>query len=165
VPAVPGDILVILADYEELMEDITSKEALYFYWFHLIDDELVDGGNTSSTEWNIQARFGVRHRSRDYVEQVPEFKAYRRSYDLQCIEGTKIGGIPRWIQGDPKLEGEFIASLGSILPHFHAPYPFVNQPEPINSFHSPDDLMWDDVGSLYLAIAEDGSLDWTIQSY
>lgn len=166
VPTVPGDVLVILADYEELIEDTTSKEALHFYWFNLTDEELIsDGSNTSSAEWKIQARFGVRHRSVDYVEIVPEFGAYRRPYCLQWIEGTKIGGIPRWIQEDPELNGKFVASLGSIQPKPKTPYPFVNQPEPINSYHFPDELMWNDVGSLYIAVAEDGSIDWTIQSY
>jgi hypothetical protein len=85
------------------------------------------------------------------------------------MEGTKIGGRPRWIQGDENLEGRHLCTLGSIHPAREVPYPFLNQPEPYtwDTYFAETEgaLMFGDVGMLYISIDESGQLDWTDQCY
>ena len=46
------------------------------------------------------------------------------------MEGTKIGGAPRWPQSDLGLPGIFVASLDSFTWLSGVTYPFVNDRSP-----------------------------------
>jgi len=135
----PGDILLIFGDEEALSDDCDDQSALQFYWTGLTDLELVPTPIAPRSFWEIAPHYGVRHRTSDYLDDVPEFGQYMRDYLLSQIEGTKIGGIPRWVQYDPQLPGKFLASVSGIE--------------------------WDDGGVLYLNIEENGAIYWTIQGY
>jgi hypothetical protein len=81
------------------------------------------------------------------------------------LEGTKIGGIPRFIQAGEPPDGKFIASFGSLIPTCFAPYPLVNQIEPLESYLSPGELVWGDAGCLYFSMNDDGSVNWGYGGY
>jgi hypothetical protein len=111
-------------------------------------------------------------------------KAYHRSWHVASIEGTKIGGVPSWIQPAQELPGRFLCTLSSVHPVYqtsaddivHRPYPFTNFEGPFvrgrRVFRTAEEeiqtdrlLMWDDVGSLFLFLDHDGHIHWTTQSY
>lgn len=165
VPDAPAELLVILADQYEFLDNPRNKSALQFYWFHLSDQELLGGDSIPESEWKIPPRYGVRHRTVDFTEFVPEFRKYSQPDLISKIVGTKIGGAPRWIQCDPELPGKFLATVGSIVPVAGIVYPFVNHPEPLDYSNASEELMWNDAGSLYLSTTTDGSVHWEVQGY
>jgi hypothetical protein len=92
---------------------------------------------------------------------------YRRSYLLGQIEGTKIGGLPRRIQYPEELPGRFLCALGSVHPEARWSYPYVNVPDHRSSsrYDRSRNLIWDDVGSVYFFLDEQGQVRCTEQSY
>jgi hypothetical protein len=74
------------------------------------------------------------------------------NYTLAVLEGTKIGGVPRWIQPPEPQPGRFLGTLGPIQPASNQPYPFINVPAPIATtvLYQRRDLMFGDMGSIYL---------------
>jgi hypothetical protein len=164
VPSVPGDLLLVFGD-QECLWDGREDEALRFHWLSMSNDDLVGEGELPATEWQIARRYGARHRTVDYASRLPGVDRYSSPYLISAIEGTKIGGIPRWIQSVPELPGRFIASLGSIQSESGYPFPYLNHPEPVEMFQFDEELMWDDVGSTYLTVTRDGSIHYEIQSY
>ena len=111
-------------------------------------------------------------------------KACHQSWCIAVIEGTKIVGVPRWIQRAEEIPGRFLCALGSVHPVYqtseddtiHRPYPFTNFQGPFvrgrRVFRAGEEeikddrlLMWDDVGSLFLFLDNSGNIHWTIQSY
>ncbi len=121
------------------------------------------------SDYKFLPSYGQLHQTYDYPFADELFKNYGSSYQLNVIEGTKIGGTPRWVQDDPGLPGRFICAVGSINPRWYRPYPFVNVPEPIDeSYKQPEGyyyLMWGDEGSLYVFANDSGKLHWDVQFY
>jgi len=215
--ALPGDLLLIFADGVYLKDwDEGDTGALRFEWFKRSHINLIEAADIPKTRWEIIPVYGEIHRTIDYLigsiwerewwsillrksKSPSDFisglgarsaleKAYHQSWCVAMIEGTKIRGIPRWIQTAEGIPGRFLCALGSILPAYqtsedhivHRPYPFTNVPGPFvrgrvsgrRVFHTADLeiqtdhlLMWGDVGSLYLFLDDKGSIHWTIQSY
>jgi len=161
-PPLPGDILLVFADYDQFGDE---EAFLTFYWRKQTNEEPINADDLPWSGWKIAPPYGYRHRTVDYVEDLPGASKIRRPYLLARIEGTKIGGMPRWIQYDPELPGQFLGSIGSVHPTWGKPYPFVNHPEPIDLSYAEKSLMWGDAGSLYLSMTPDGVIHWDLQYY
>jgi len=162
----PGDILLVFMDAEQDPE----PEALLLEWQLLGQPDLVTAAQVPDTGYPVTACYGAIHRTFDYPEDGDLFRDYDQGYALPVIEGTKIGGVPRWIQYEPEvLPGRFIAAVGSIQPAYDAAYPWLNVPAPIETFqalYGEEQLMWGgDMGSLYLFLNDEGMVHAVVQGY
>jgi hypothetical protein len=86
-------------------------------------------------------------------------------WDTAIFEGTKIGGLPKFIQEPPDVSGMFIGAIGSISVSADERHPFVNVADPIGGWSDENDLMIGDMGSLYLFLGADGKIQAVSQSY
>lgn len=157
----PGDVLVIFGDERELFwegnwEDDPS--ALQFHWMQLGETNLVRAEQTlkrERTEWEILPCYGDIYRTLDYPELGNEF----------IIEGTKIGGVPLWIQHEQPVGKTFLCALGSVQPVVQRPFPYVNVPDRIEGWTAESPLMWGDAGSVFVFLDDDRQAHWVMQCY
>ncbi len=85
-------------------------------------------------------------------------------WDDAVFEGTKIGGLPNYIQDVPDVSGTFIGTIGSIAVPADQRHPFVNVAEP-RGWSYENDLMIGDMGSLYIFVRPDGTIASFSQCY
>jgi hypothetical protein len=144
-PELPGDVLLVFGDEDALVDE---PERLVFEWWSLTSAPLV--AQVSAVEEPLAPYHAHLHRTDDWDDAV--------------FEGTKIGGLPKFIQDVPDIGGTFIGALGSIsVPHDQR-HPFVNVAEPRGWSHE-NDLMIGDMGSLYVFVRPDGSIAACSQFY
>lgn len=144
-PLLPGDVLLIFGDEDAL---VAEPERLMFEWWPIAARPLVS--ELPAVDAPLTPFYAVLHRTEDW--------------DSAIFEGTKIGGVPRFIQEQPSTLGTFIGTIGSISVAADERYPFVNVAEPPGWSHE-NDLMIGDMGSLYLFIGSDGTVQPISQSY
>lgn len=157
----PGDVLVIFGDERAFFWsgwEYDDPSALQFHWMRLGDTNLIHAEQIPTrdqTEWLVLPCYGCIHRTLDFPELGPEF----------VIEGTKIGGVPNWIQGEQPVGETFLCTLGSIQPAHQRPYPYVNRSDPIESWIAEWPLMWGDAGSVFIFLDGAGQPHWVMQDY
>lgn len=163
----PGDILLVFGDVEDALSD--EENALAFFWQNLGLTDLIAPGDVPDATRQLTPCYGSIHRTLDYDGSLDEdgfVKVSRDDYRLAVIEGTKIGGLPHWVQYSEDLNGRYVATIGSIQPTSERPFPWLNVSEPIMSFadaHDENMLMWGDMGSLYLSIDNKNGMHWLAQ--
>jgi Domain of unknown function (DUF1963) len=145
VPPLPGDILLIFGDDDAL---VGEPERLVFEWWPLAPTSLISEVPVRADA--LTPFCAVLHRAEDWDDSI--------------FEGTKIGGLPKFIQEVPEQSGAFIAALGSISVSADQPNPFVNVAEPYGRSDE-NDLMIGDMGSLYLFLAPEGNVQAISQCY
>lgn len=158
----PGDLLLIFAG-----QDYQGAQSLQCRWVRSRSSVPIDPTDVPKSNHPLLPVYGVLHRTYDYPQSQTAFSRYKRSYLLSRIEGTKIGGFPRWIQGEEELPGGFLCALGSVNPRSESPYPFVNVEKPLSfeKAHNKAFLKWGDVGSIYFFLDEDGQVRCVEQCY
>jgi hypothetical protein len=159
----PGDVLLIFGPRGSEYLDPDESE-LEVFWRNIDDGDLIEPSAIPETEFPIPPSYGVIHRTSDYPGTESLLGGYREAELLAVLEGTKIGGAPRWIQYPEPLPGRFLCALGSLAFPVDMPYPFVNVPEPIGDMgvHGP---MWGDMGTLYAFLDSDDTLHVVVQCY
>jgi hypothetical protein len=165
-----GDVLVAFVDTECLWADHsreTPQSSLQFHWLPLGVDRLIDPAIVPTGDLACDPCYGAIHRTWDYPKIEEPFQHLNSPWYLPVIEGTKIGGVPRWIQYEPERWGRHLCVSGSIEPAMSQPYPWLNDAAPISDFQEyPDNTLgWDDAGSLYMCLTPDGSVRWEMQGY
>jgi len=156
----PGDVLLIYGDDDSLL---VEPERLAFEWSSLGIAELACEVPQMAAGEPLTPYYGVIHRTEDWPDVREEIAGrYRRPWLLSVFEGTKIGGLPRFIQGEPTAAGDFLCALGSISAD-HSADPLINESEPRGS--SAGDLMIGDMGSLYLFLDPQGRVRAESQCY
>jgi hypothetical protein len=162
VGSLPGDVLLIFGNSIHM-----DPALLHFEWVTCADTELISAAEIPKPEFDLPPCYGSIFRTFDYPESDELFQSFKAPWCLDVIEGTKIGGVPRWIQGEEIIPGRFLCALGSIFPHGRHPFPYLNQPSPmdLNSVLSNPGLMWGDVGSLYVFIDQWEKIHSVIQCY
>ena len=145
VPRLPGDVLLIFGDDDALLGE---PERLLFEWWPVDSRPLVS--DVPPVDAPLAPFYAVLHRTEDWDDAV--------------FEGTKIGGVPKYIQEEPTTSGTFIGAIGSISVPTDSPYPFVNVAEPRGWTHE-NDLLIGDMGSLYLFVGHDGKVHGVPQCY
>jgi hypothetical protein len=107
------------------------------------------------------ASYGVLHRTADYPDAGSVFNSYDCSWNLDVLEGTKIGGIPRWIQSAEKLPGRFLCALGG------GRYATTDteREAALGPWGTGGLPPWGDMGCIYFFIDSLNRVHWTIQSY
>ena len=157
----PGELLLIFCSSPEY-----SADDLACYWINADHGRLVTPRQVPEPS-DLLPVYGVRHRTYDYARLPESMRRYHRSYLLDRIQGTKIGGLPNWIQAEKKVPGRFLCALGSISPTIPQPYRYVNIPGYRRSTSSSGlrELQWGDAGSVYFFIDKKGEVRWTEQYY
>lgn len=160
----PGEILLVFADEDGLWNDEVTN--IHVEWITSEITDLVCAEDIPETGWQIDACYGSIHRTYDCQGVEARFAQYQAPYLIPILEGTKIGGVPRWIQPPVDLPGRFLCALGSIDPQPYAnhSFPFINVPEPMAQSGG-NYLMWGDAGSLYMSIDAVGTVFSALQSY
>jgi hypothetical protein len=109
---------------------LTEPERLVLEWSSLgIGERAAEVPQATAGE-GLTPCYGVVHRTEDWpeaAERLPE--AYRHPWLLGVFEGTKIGGLPRFIQDEATPAGRFFAALGSISTG-SSRLPLMNETEP-----------------------------------
>ena len=167
----PASVLLLLTDSEE--DWIWGDEGLSFHW--------VSAGITPATNLDVPSAigssgpfYGAIHRSADYPESTDA--AYNlnvsQNYNLPILNGTKIGGLPHYIQNGADTDDYFLCQLGSIQAAPYAPYPWVNKREPLGLEFNNDGIYGDDncavfgdMGSIYLFIDKNGNVSRSFECY
>jgi hypothetical protein len=138
VPKLPGDILLVFVNPREM-----DEFGLHVEWSTIADGkELISHEEMPVDNRFVRPMFGWVCRLNDYPGTRKRFNKYKSPYLLPVLQGTKIGGVPGWIQRTKKLPGRFLCSLG----------------------HS-EGLDWGDCGSVYFFIDDRGIINATIQGY
>jgi hypothetical protein len=214
-PEMPGDLLLVFANGSYKKRWMPDEQSdLHFEWVKIPQTTPIMASDVPDTSWKLLPFYGEIHRTADFLtggfaepkwwsvlmkhsKSIGEFwsgltarrvleKRYHQSWSIPVIEGTKIGGIPRWIQNADKMPGRFLCALSSVHPTYqtgvddsiHRPHPFTNVAAPLvrkrgaiatidGSMELPTDglLKWGDVGSLFLFLGDGGEIHWTCQSY
>lgn len=145
VPSLPGDVLLVFGDDDALLGE---PHRLAFEWWPLTSGPLTS--EAPQTDAPLSPFHAVLHRTEDW--------------DTTVFEGTKIGGVPSFIQGEPVGFGRFIGSIGSISVSPRARHPFINVAEP-RGWSDDGDLKIGDMGSLYVFLGSGGQVRAFSQCY
>jgi hypothetical protein len=160
--SLPGQVLLIFGDEDTVAE----PERLLFKWLPLGIKDLVTDVPEMHPAEVLTAFYAVRHRTEDWPDALQTLEAhYQGPEHIAVMAGTKIGGLPSWVQPEQPLAGRFLASLGSICVSGTAKWPFLNMPGPRGHDHGDHDLMIGDMGFLYLFLDARGNLRAVEQCY
>ncbi len=168
----PGEILLIFAD-GIFGKDWTEcdKHGLHFEWMRLERQSLIEATQMPSNRWKLHPWHASIHRTFDYVADADlKLEEFEHFYGILTISGSKIGGIPEWIQGEERLPGNFLCTIGTLMPIGKKPVPLLPYELPpeyyFDRVQDKDEgyfLVWGDMGTLYLSLNNDGVVHWTIQ--
>lgn len=166
----PGDVLLLLV---EDPGDYLEPDLIQFEWLPL-GLPPVSRFDESLMATTAGPFYGVIHRSADYpdaTERASDLEV-SRSYNLPILNGTKIGGVPHWIQGGDGSDDQFLCQLGSIQAAHQVPYPWVNQAESLGLefddrgiYGDSNSIVFGDMGSIYIFLDRDGSITSSFECY
>jgi hypothetical protein len=195
VGGLPGDVLLVFLEGLEGDVNPRRKEYAHFEWHPLGINDLVSEQDVFPPWLDFVKCYGVRHRTLDYFLDVP-VDVLRRlvppwalpsescpeaarwdAATFSRLNGMKIGGLPVYPSGYPGREdseedqriprsARFICSLGTLVPKFEVPYPWINHPEPqtVSECLEPESILDMLDGFLFnVWIGENGSLTWELQ--
>lgn len=157
----PGDVLLLFG-----REPSESRYIDYYEWHSLGLTNLVEPqdvpteGYCDSSEQVVC--YGERYRTCDYpdvndLENTEEWTFCRSPFRLKT---TRIGGVPYRPQdnADPNMPGKLLCVLDGFQVLSRHPWPMLNLED--SGEYKGEHSYIDCSGSLYIYIAEDGSLTW-----
>ena len=193
---VPGDVLLMFVKHDgwdggDLQ--CYDPDDLHFQWIKITDQPTWDQQSMNENGFRSieMSFFGVIHRTRDY-EQSDEinrkldeaksrnqFAQFFRSYWIPAMSGTKIGGIPFYIQNGLDDDDEtfddttYICQFVSLQFVPEVPFPLCNREKMLGLGFKNDDsiyakgksLMIGDLGSIYFFMKPDGAIVWLTECF
>jgi hypothetical protein len=178
----PGDVLLVFVD----AENRAAADSYVCEWVSLDEGDVLSKSELPEIHYTWRPgvmaqkrgllperrRFelfvchGHIHRTVDMPDDEARFAAYPNPYRISVLEATKIGGVPRGIQGAPSVAGRFVASIASVQPIADVAYPWVNEADPLTPKARNAIPTWSvgDMGSVYL-FEDGGRLRWDVHSY
>jgi hypothetical protein len=163
----PGDVLLLFAAREDLDSDL-EPGLLHFEWMRLGETHLVQASDLppSPWPWPITPYYGAIYRSRDYPGAEGHFSQYNAPERLAILAGTKIGGVPRWVQIEEGIRDRFLCSLASVHAVTDRPYPYVNDPTPLarSEVGERPGPLWGEASVLNLFLANNGKVVASVQT-
>jgi len=164
--ALPGDVLLIFCDGEGLSACVDEPEGVAFEWWPLGLGDLAGRDGVPERRWTLNPVHAQIHRTADYAdppdpEDSPLLTSMNDVDSILVVNGTKIGGVPIWPQGDPELPGRHLCSLASLNPYGER-WPLLNvERNPLGrAYLDKDLLMLGDLGNLNISIDSAGGLHW-----
>ena len=165
-----GDVLLLLVQPGD--DWFFEDDQIHFEWLPLGLAPVT----SFEPSWIVNQQstfFGAIHRTTDYPDaaELAERAGIRRERQVAILNGAKIGGLPHVIQ-QIDLGGEFICQLNSIQAAPNAPYPWVNDPAPLDLnfgdrsiYGDANQFVFLDMGNIYIFRAQDGTLRSHCDSY
>ena len=167
----PGTILLLLTENED--DWLWADDGLTFHW---VSADVTPRNDlvVPSTVGSAGPFYAVRHRSADYPDAADA--AYELDvsvgYNLPVLNGTRIGGLPHFIQGGDDSPGRFLCQLGSIQAAPNVPYPWANLRDALDLQFNNDGIYGDDncavfgdMGSVYLFVDDNGAVSRSFECY
>lgn len=170
-PDLPADMLLLLTDSEN--DWLWGDDGSSFHWVRS-DEKITQDICVPSTVGAAGPFFGAIFRTADYPDSQDKAYALQmsQSYNLPILNGTKIGGLPHFIQGGEGQTDGFLCQLGSIQAASDVPFPWVNQAEPLSLKFDNTGIYGDnncavfgDMGSIYLFLEDDGNVTRGFECY
>jgi hypothetical protein len=188
---VPGDVLLLFVKHtcwDGTYLSCYEPDDLAYGWVQIGDQPHWDQQDMKENGCRSieMSYFGVIHRTRDYgyyglsdeVVNKLDAMSLGQPYLIEAMEGTKIGGIPRFIQNGPDNydfdkhtwdRATFIGQFASSYLAFDIPFPYCNRekPEELYGDESTKSKGWciGDAGSIYFFMEPDGSIVWLEECY
>jgi len=173
-PDLPGSVLLLLTEDKE--EWLWEPDRIRFEWLPSGCQSLMAVEEARKLELSVSRGVfhGIIYRTEDYPlsEEKASGSSVGGSYDLPVLNGTKIGGVPHFIQGGEDYSGRFLCQLGSIQAVPEVPYPWVNRPEPLSLafdetgiYGDDNSTVFGDMGSIYIFIDDAGKLTYGFECY
>lgn len=163
----PGDIMLFFAAEEDFFgyEEEEKGAISLVAWVSLEETELVSPDDVPAANWSVHPCYGAIYRSWDCHDPDEVADVDFRCLTIGALSGSKIGGLPHWIQCEEDIPGQFLCALSASQPDIESPWPWLNRAEPYKDPRSyPDDLLvLGDVGCVYFFIDSDGCVRWTMQ--
>ncbi|QDT01342.1 DUF1963 domain-containing protein [Adhaeretor mobilis] len=167
----PGTILLLLTENED--DWLWGDDGLTFHWVSAAATPRRDL-NVLSAVGSAGPFYGVRYRSADYPaagDATYELDV-SQGYNLPILNGTKIGGLPHFIQSGDDSPGQFLCQLGSIQAAPYAPFPWSNHRDALDLQFNDKGIYGDDncavfgdMGSVYLFVDDDGNVSRSFECY
>ena len=170
-PDLPGDVLLLLL--EDAQGYLREPAQIRFEWLPLGLPTASDFNDLPSA-LKAGPFYGVIRRSADYPDVTERADALDipGGYNLPVLNGTKIGGVPHFIQAADEGTGECLCQLGSVQAHARVPYPWVNRAEPLGLefdergiYGRGNSAVFGDMGTIYVFRDRDGSMRSAFQCY
>jgi Domain of unknown function (DUF1963) len=192
-PNLPGDVLLLLV--REGDDWLCDEDQIHFEWLPLGLDPVATF-DSAQIAHSAGSFFGAIHRTADYPDASDRASetVIEAHWNLPILNGTKIGGLPHFIQGDDVVKGSheivrsnpfnpretivikarpartgFLCQLGSIQAEPGVPYPWANQVEPLDLddsiYSDKNSVVFDDMGSIYIFRDDAGEMWSCSQSY
>jgi hypothetical protein len=166
----PGDVLLLLVKDPE---DYLEPDLIQFEWLPL-GLPPVSHFDESLMATTAGPFYGVIYRSADYpdaIERASDLEV-SQSHNLPILNGTKIGGVPHWIQDGDDSDNQFLCQLGSIQAAHQVPYPWVNQAESLGLkfddqgiYGGSNSIVFSDMGTIYIFLDQGGSIRSSFECY
>lgn len=164
-------VLLILTDSKD--DWLWGNGEMSFHW---ISEDITPNTelNAPSTIGSAGPFYGAIYRSADYPDaEDAAFKTELSSaYNLPILNGTKIGGLPHFIQHNVESNERFLCQLGSVQAAPDVPYPWVNRKEALELkfdntgiYGDENSAIFGDMGSIYLFIDPQGNITRYFESY
>jgi hypothetical protein len=151
----PGDVLLIFTSGPHYLHDWNSEEpgTFHFEWQSL--ERVGDKLDTQPRRvLDLTPCYASLHRTADYPESGVD-----DSWNV--VQGTKLSGVPFFLQSDPEHEGRHLCTLSSVHP-CSSRWPLLNVERKPSEYEDLDPklLMIGDVGSAYVFINRHGEVSW-----
>jgi Domain of unknown function (DUF1963) len=168
----PAELLLLFVD---VADDWLWQEPLQIH----LEWVALGSGPRSNIDRSLIAEkagpfYGAIFRSADYPDtlEIASGLEVDESWNLPILNGTKIGGVPHFIQGGEGVSGQLLWQLASIQAAPYAPYPWVNRPEPLglesdqNGIYGDENsILFGDMGAIYIYRDDSGQVLSAFESY
>lgn len=146
--------------------DETGEIPLIFEWWPVVLPKRMTLADMPSRAAPFGEYHAQLHRTFDYPRVPRDHPLFKpnRSWLLDELQATKIGGSPHWIQGHEARPGTYLASLSHMVPYGDR-WPLFNHPNPMLNADAPG-IPLGDSGCVvfYLDRAHNQSVvRWTMQ--
>ena len=196
---IPGDVLLLFVKHDGWDGKYLGcyeSDDLYFQWVRITDQPTWDQQSMQENGFRSVelSYYGVIYRTRDYERsdeinrKLDEADSFYQPYLIPALSGTKIGGIPFYIQDGPPGRGDvhwyhvskrtwndatYFGEFVSLQFASNVPFPWCNSEKPIGHEFGTDDsisakgksLMIGDMGSIYFFLKPDGAVAWLEECY
>lgn len=122
---------------------------------------------TEANDGRLVVLHGAIHRTYDYPNAAARFGGAHRPKQLDVLDGTKLGGVPRFVQDEPRSAKSFLAAIASVGARAETRFPWINVEEPVSirEAHRANYLQFGDMGTVYLFRRLLGRVRVEMQSY
>jgi hypothetical protein len=174
--ALPGDILLLFVPADDFRW-VDEPRRIRFEWASMSEGPPIEHLPKGVKAYMDSEWYGVIHRTFDYPDAIRKAKSLEisQSHELPVLNGTKIGGVPHFIQrGMSRVKGKrsFLCQLASLQAAPNVPYPWTNRKKKMTLGFNSGGIYWQenqctfgDMGSIFIFIDRSGRLSAVSEYY